>query len=173
MPSTCPSCSAKNLEGADQCAHCGADLRSADLLKKSSPGVERSLMELPLTALGLASIHSVAPDTTVDEAMQTLLRQKLDILAVVEDGKLVGLFSVRDIMMRVGLDFAARLARPVRDFMTENPETLPPEAPINYAINKMAVGGYRHVPVVEDGGKLLGVVSTRDVIRYLAKQTRA
>lgn len=170
--SICPSCGAKNLEGADQCANCGADLRSVDLLKKAAR-VERSVMELPLTDLGLSTIHSVAPDTTVEEAMQTLLRQKLDILAVVEDGRLVGLFSVRDMMMRLGIDFSDKLQMPVGKFMTADPETLAPDAPINFAINKMDVGGYRHVPVVEDGGKLLGVVSTRDVIRHLAKHTRA
>jgi CBS domain-containing protein len=59
----------------------------------------------------------------------------------------------------------------VRDFMTPNPETLPPDAPVTFAINKMDVGGYRHIPVVQ-GERMLGVVSARDVIAYLVKHSK-
>jgi CBS domain-containing protein len=91
---------------------------------------------------------------------------------VVENGRLIGVFSVRDIVARVGPDYREKLGRPVREFMTPRPETLPPDAPISFALNMMDVGGYRHVPVVQ-GGRLLGVVSSRDVIRYLIKNSRS
>src|SRR3712207_8751854 len=90
------------------------------------------------------------------------------MLAVVDGERLVGVFSVRDIVTRVGTAYAAKRTRPVREFMTPNPETLPPDAPINFAINMMDVGGYRHVPIVQHG-HLLGVVSTREVIKYLIR----
>jgi CBS domain-containing protein len=170
MATRCPSCGTRNLEGVDQCTNCGADLRSVDLPKPHS-AIEQAMMELPLTAMNLSRIHSVTPDTTIDDAIQTLLRQKLDILAVVEEERLVGLLSVRDIMMRVGLDYEGKLKLPVRDFMTISPESLPPDAPIIFAVNKMDVGGYRHVPVVQDE-RPLGVVSTRDVIRWLEQHSR-
>jgi CBS domain-containing protein len=54
--------------------------------------------------------------------------------------------------------------------MTGKPETLPPDAPINFAINKMDVGGYRHVPVVQEQ-RMIGVASIRDVIRYLVRHS--
>lgn len=170
MATTCPSCGSKNLEGADECANCGADLRTVDLPKPVSK-LEQAVMLLPLTSLQLSQMMQVEATTTLEEAVRAIATKKLDMLAVVEGERLVGLFSVRDILTRVGTEYAAKKSRPVREFMTKNPETLPPDAPINYAINLMDVGGYRHVPVVRDG-YLLGVVSTRDVLRYLVKQGR-
>ena len=97
-----------------------------------------------------------------------LVQRNVDMVEVVENDRLVGVLSVRDIMTRVGIDYAAKLARPVREFMTTHVESLPPDAPITFGINKMDVGGYRHVPIVQDG-RVLGVASAKDVIRYLLK----
>ena len=55
--------------------------------------------------------------------------------------------------------------------MTAAPVTLPPDAPITFALNAMDVGGYRHVPVVQ-GERVVGVVSSRDVIRYIVRYSR-
>lgn len=169
MPITCPSCGTRNIEGNDECANCGADLQKVDLPKPAAK-IEQTLMQMPLTALSMTKIHAVTPDTTLDAAIAALLRQNADILEVVEDDQLVGVLSVRDIINRVGSDYASKLSRPVREFMTPKPETLPPDAPITFAINKMDVGGYRHVPVVQDN-RMVGVVSIRDVIRYLVKHS--
>jgi CBS domain-containing protein len=108
---------------------------------------------------------------TLEVAVQTLVRQKADLLEVVENGRLLGVLSVRDVVTRVGPDYRQKLGRPVSEFMTPNPETLPPDAPITFVINKMDVGGYRHIPVVQ-GERMLGVVSARDVIAYLVSHSR-
>ena len=57
MATTCPSCGAKNLEGADECANCGADLRTVDLPKPVSK-LEQAVMLLPLTSLQLSHVPS-------------------------------------------------------------------------------------------------------------------
>jgi CBS domain-containing protein len=89
---------------------------------------------------------------------------------VSEGGELFGIFSERDVLMRVA-DRPDELAdKPVRDFMTPAPETLTHDAPIAFAVNRMAVGDYRHVPVIEADGKRAGVVSVRDVIAYLCRR---
>ena len=170
MSTTCPSCGTQNMEGADECANCGADLRTVDLPRPASQ-IEQTVMQLPLTALKMTAVHAVPPDTTLEVAVQTLVRQHVDILEVVEGGRLVGVLSVRDVVTRVGADYPAKLKQPVKQFMTPNPETLPPDAPITFAINKMDVGGYRHVPVVQ-GERMLGVVSASDVIAYIEKHSK-
>jgi len=134
--------------------------------------IDQAVMRRPLSSLELTTIHSISPDEPLEVAAQTLRRQKVDLLEVVEDGRLIGVLSVRDIVARVGPDYGHKLGLPVREFMTPRPETLPPDAPISFALNMMDVGGYRHVPVVQ-GGRLLGVVSSRDVIRYLLKNSRS
>ena len=171
MPTLCPSCGTRNLEGADECANCGADLRTVDLPRPKSR-VEHALMAMPLTDLEISPLTTLAPEATLGEAIAALRRGKVDILGVVgEDGHLLGVLSVRDVMTRVGADFASKMNTPVSNWMTKSPETLPPDAPINFAINMMDVGGYRHVPVVQHG-HLVGVVSTREVIRYLIQHGR-
>ena len=128
-------------------------------------------MHLPLTALDLTVVHCVSPDATLGEAVQMLVMRDVDVVEVVEADRLVGVLSVRDIMTRVGIDYAIKLGRPVREFMTTHVETLPPDAPITFGINKMDVGGYRHVPIVQDG-RVMGVASAKDLIRYLLKSSR-
>ena len=195
MAMTCPACGAKNLEGLDQCANCGSDLRTADLPKPASE-VEQSVMHLPLTSLRMTQLHAVPPDATLDAAVQTLVGQQVDLVDVVEGGTLVGVLSVRDVVTRVGPDYKGKLQRPVREFMTPTVETLPPDAPITFVLNRMDVGGYRHVPVVTGGGgsrvpggqhsggvdagektgqtagHVLGVVSSRDVLAYIVEHSR-
>ena len=152
--------------------NCGADLSAAELSKPPAGSrVDQAVMQPPLTALDMSSIHTVSPETPLEVAVHALNRQKLDILGVAENGRLIGLLSVRDIMMRVGSGYKQKLSLPVRQFMTLAPETLPPDAPIAFAVNKMDVGGYRHVPVEIDG-RVVGVVSSRDVVRYLVKHGR-
>src|SRR5687768_254403 len=117
MATACPSCGAKNLEGADECCNCGGDLRTVDLPKPASQ-VEQSVMHLPLTTLSMRQVHAISPDADLDVAVQTLVRQQLDMVDVVEGGKLVGVLSVRDVLHRAGPDYQQKLARPVREFMT-------------------------------------------------------
>jgi CBS domain-containing protein len=197
MAMICPACGAKNLEGVDECKSCGTDLRTVDLPKPASEA-EASVMHLPLTTLSMTQVHAIPPDATLDAAVQTLTRQKLDFLEIVDPGgKLLGVFSVRDVVTRVGPDYRGKLQQPVSDFMTRTVETLPPDAPITFALNRMDVGGYRHVPVVVGGGggsrvqggqhggggtdtaektgqsagHILGIVSSRDVLAYLVKHS--
>jgi CBS domain-containing protein len=168
MSMICPACGAKNLDGEDECVKCGSDLRAIDLPKPASE-IEQSVMHLPLMTLEMTKVHAIAPDAPLDTAIQTLVRQKLDMVEVVDaGGKLLGVFSVRDVVTRVGPDYRAKLEQPVSRFITAKVETLPPDAPITFALNRMDVGGYRHVPVLQDG-RMLGVVSSRDVLAYVVK----
>src|SRR5829696_6678728 len=116
MSTICPSCGAKNLEGADECANCGGDLRTVDLPKPASE-IEQTVMQLPLTTIRMTSVHAIAPETVLEVAVQTLVRQKVDLLEVVQNGKLVGVLSIRDIVTHVGPDYREKLRQPVRDFM--------------------------------------------------------
>ena len=140
-------------------------------LPKPASQIEQSVMGLPLTVLSLTNVHVIRPDTPLEVAVQTLVRQKVDLVEVVEDGCLVGVLSVRDVVTRVGSRYAEKLQSPVREFMTPNPQTLPPEATIAWVFNTMDVGGYRHVPVVQDG-RAMGVVSAGEAIRFLVEHAR-
>jgi CBS domain-containing protein len=80
--------------------------------------------------------------------------------------ELVGVFTERDVLNKVTVDLT-NLDRPVSDFMTTSPETITQRDSIAYAMHAMDIGGYRHMPVVDDHAKPVGVISVRDILRFL------
>jgi CBS domain-containing protein len=93
------------------------------------------------------------------------------LLVVDERQLLVGILTERDYLMKVvGLmpDFKRQ---PLRPIMTPNPETLRADDSLAYALQKMDIGGYRHLPVVDEG-RPVGVISVRDVIRHITRLCR-
>ena len=92
-----------------------------------------------------------------------------DCVLVMADDRLVGIFTDRD-AVREGGRQARSTSFHVRDFMTPDPVVLRHDDPIAVAIHKMAVGGFRHIPIVEDG-RPTGVVTARDVFHHLARRS--
>ena len=86
---------------------------------------------------------------------------------VVYDDALIGIFSERDLLMKIGDRFSALADRPIRDFMTPAPETLSGQDPIVFALNRMDVGHFRHIPL-EENERPVGMVSTRNILQHLA-----
>ena len=106
---------------------------------------------------------TAAPETTVGKAAKLMARRKVGAVMVVEDQHLVGIFTERDVLFRVvARDLDPRIVR-LAEVMTRTPQTVAPEKSFGYALLMMHEGGYRHVPVVENG-KLVGVVSARDAL---------
>ncbi len=110
---------------------------------------------------------SVFPEESARAALELMSTKNLGAVLVVEKGKLVGIFSERD-ALRKGL-YKGGADRPVRDYMTPNPDCLTPEDPIAFAMNRMGVGGYRHVPLVDDQRRPVGMLVMRDVVRYILR----
>ena len=108
---------------------------------------------------------SVAPGDPARKALDLMSEKNLGALLVVEKGKVVGIFSERD-ALRKGL-YREGGDGPVRDFMTPDPDCLAPEDSIAFAMNRMGVGGYRHVPLVDAQRRPVGMLVMRDVVRYI------
>jgi CBS domain-containing protein len=104
-----------------------------------------------------------APHTTVVEAAKLMKKGKVGAVLVVEEGRLVGIFTERDALFRVmapGLDPASTELRAV---MTRDPTTVAPDETFGYALLLMHEKGFRHTPVVENG-RPVGVVSARHAL---------
>jgi CBS domain-containing protein len=103
------------------------------------------------------------PETTVSEAARLMARRKVGAVMVVEQQRLVGIFTERDAVFRVvarGLDAqTTRLA----DVMTSAPQTVDPDKSFGYALLLMYENGFRHLPVIENS-KLVGIVSARNAL---------
>jgi CBS domain-containing protein len=164
----CPTCMHDNLPGAEECSCCQQDLTQLDQ-PVAGNRVERSLMEDPVSLLPPKPPVTVAAETTVREAIQILLARDIGALMVVgPDGKLLGIFSERDLLTKVAGTHADYHQLPVRQFMTPKPETVGPADALAFALHKMDVGGYRHMPVVQDGLPV-GMISVRDMLRHITR----
>lgn len=106
------------------------------------------------------------PDTTLSEAAVAMEERDHGSLAVVDGLDLVGLITERDLMRSAakGTDFAATS---VREVMSADPDTFDPDLDVWDAASWIAESDYRHLPVMDDGGELLGVVSIRDLLKAL------
>ena len=104
-----------------------------------------------------------APDTFVSKAAKLMAARNVGAILIVEDDRLVGIFTERDMLFRVvapGLD--AQITR-LADVMTRAPHTVHPDKPFGYALLVMYEKGFRHLPVVEDGSAI-GIVSSRSAM---------
>jgi len=110
----------------------------------------------------------VGEETSVQEAVRLMVENRIGALLVEREGRAVGIFTERDVLRRVALS-AADPSRPVREVMTEDPESLGPDDAIAFALNKMIVGGYRHLPIVDADGRPLAVLSLREVVAHIVE----
>jgi CBS domain-containing protein len=161
---SCPVCRFENFPGDDNCANCGADLRSVDTPQQITT-FRGELLGLHLDELGAPAPHLIDARASIDEAIARMQADAVDCLLVTEEGALVGIFTDRDAILKVAGQPTA--GRTVSEVMTHDPVILRSGDPVAVAINKMAVGGFRHVPIVK-GGQPVGVVSARDVFKHLA-----
>lgn len=104
------------------------------------------------------------PDTPVNRIAAQMKAANLGaVLVVDEDGRLLGICTERDLVFKV-LAEALQWATPVSRVMTPDPITVGPERRFGDALHLMFEGGFRHMPVVGEGGRPYGVVSSRDAL---------
>jgi CBS domain-containing protein len=108
-----------------------------------------------------ASLFSIEPTTTVAEAATVMGERRIGSALVIEDDRLLGIFTERDIVRALGTHFDAA-GHPVSEWMTADPITVPPSTPAEEALGTMLARGFRHLPVA-DGDSVLGIVSMRDL----------
>jgi CBS domain-containing protein len=103
----------------------------------------------------------------VARAFDEMSREAHDCVLVMRGRELAGIFTSRDFVNRVAAERADPAALVLGDVMTRMPRTLRPRDPVAFAINWMAVEGFRNVPIVEDDGEVMGVLTVWDVMRHL------
>lgn len=104
----------------------------------------------------------------IAEAVELMREERVGCMLVCENGRLVGVFTERDLMCRV-LGVGKSLTRPLKEVMTPEPITVQPKETIRAAIKKMQIGGYRHLPVVDENHRPVGVLSVKRIVHYLVE----
>lgn len=118
-----------------------------------------------LSAKENADIITIAPDATVAEAARLLARHRIGAVVVSRDGrKLDGILSERDIVRAMARADGGIRDEPINGLMTANVQTCRLGDDIMTLLERMTEGRFRHLPVVDDDGVMLGVVSIGDAV---------
>lgn len=164
----CPDCRAENIEGADFCEGCGAELRSLKLPAAESE-LEDQLLHARLGEVAAREALSVAPGDPVALAVHFMRDKGVEcVLVRDEDEDIVGILTERDILLKAAGAKQDLMAMAVRDIMSPDPVMLREGDTLAIAMHKMSIGGFRHIPFVAGDGTTL-LVSIRDVFLHVAE----
>ena len=161
----CPYCNHDNIRGDEVCAKCMMALTPMDEPQGETP-LEESLIHESVASLDPKTAVMVAPDTSVREAVATMVANDIGCVLVGGGGAVRGIFSERDLLVKLARRMPEAQDDPVERYMTPNPEMLEGATPLAFALNRMSLGDFRHLPVTEKG-RLRGIISLRDFLGLL------
>jgi CBS domain-containing protein len=126
--------------------------------------LDQRMIREPIRFLEPRAPLSLPPTASVRDAVRMMREHRIGCLLVVDGDRLVGIITERDFLLKLEPGDGGRT---VRELMTPDPEALTLDDPIVYALNKMSVGGFRHVPLVDAARRPVGIVSVKDIIDYI------
>lgn len=163
----CPLCGHDNIEGVDTCDQCGQPLDDLHLPDPKN-AVERGLLGDTAAKIEHSPPIVVKGTAQVGDVLKLLVENAIGCVFIVDDEEsIVGVFSERDALLKLNTQFSELLDRPISEFMTKNPESMSESTRIAFGIHQMDIGGFRHLPILDDEGRAKGVISVRDILRYL------
>jgi CBS domain-containing protein len=162
----CIECGFANETGTAECEACDADLFRSEQVRWQTPFDQHLLGDLvdvlqPRTPL---LVEARAPVTFAVEEMRA---HHTGCVLVVENGTVRGIFTEHDLLSRVLAPGLAPRDVPLDRVMTPDPVVLRRDDSLAVAINKMVVGSFLHIPLVDPAGRIDGIVSARDLLTRL------
>ncbi len=159
----CPDCGHDNITGIDDCESCGQSLVEFD---PSGSELEQAITGQSIRILNPKTPVTVDAGVSAKAAVDKMIQERIGCLLIEKDGQLVGVFTERDVLNKASSD-PADLEKPVSTLMTPSPVTITADDSIAYALHAMDSGRYRHLAIVDENGKPSGIISVRDILRYL------
>ncbi|MBI4394854.1 MAG: CBS domain-containing protein [Candidatus Omnitrophica bacterium] len=171
----CPSCGFENILGSDRCEHCFHTLMQTGLPQpKKDDKFQQAIMVTPVLALLTGKDLLVcSPEDTVQKVVRVFQKEDKGCILVYDQKKLVGILSNRDLLLRVAGRYKDLSKVKIKEVMTRNPEYVTEDAPIAYIVNRMAMGGCRHVPVLATDGHPYSIAIIKDVLSFLSRRSKA
>ena len=161
----CPECGFENVPDTAVCEACETNVLRPER-GAGSPFVEQLASD---AAAVLASLppQFVPTGSTVVDAVASMRDSGAGYVMVADDGRIRGIFTERDLLRRVIADGRAPADTVIDSVMTPDPVVLRRDDSLAAAINKMVMGYFRHIPLVDAGGRVRGVTSSHDLLRHL------
>lgn len=137
---------------------------------KGTPKVfDENTIKAPIRSLDLHKLIMVEEGTSIAQALDIMKKNRIGCVLVVKNEKLTGIFTERDILMKIVGNRFNLSNMPVETFMTRDPECLQLDDMIAFALNRMHIGGFRHIPLVDEDHKPVGIVSVKDIVDHLVE----
>ena len=125
------------------------------------------IFELPIHELDLPKAVCLEESSCIAEALTIMQEKRIGSIIITKNKKLSGIVTERDVLLKVaGLPIDLQ-SESVKSIMTENPTCLQHIDMIAYVMNNMHVGGFRHVPIVDDNYVPMAMVSIKDVMSFI------
>lgn len=140
-----------------------ADERAAEATRLGAAILHHPIRDLAT----LKPVICVSPATSVRAAIDKMNQGHVGCVLVEEHGRLLGIFTERDVLAKVAAGSLDLDRTRVDAVMTPDPESLSPDDRVSYALNKMSLGGFRRIPLVDKHGCPVGVVSMRNVVDFI------
>jgi CBS domain-containing protein len=137
--------------------------------KRREKTLSNEVLRLPIKVLRLQEAITVSPTTTIQKAIEEMQKHREGCVLIMESGRLTGIFTERDLLYKVVGKIHDLSSEAVSDYSTHNPESMKLTDSIGHALNLMHVGGYRHIPIVDDKHKPTGVISIKDAVAFLSE----
>ncbi len=143
---------------------------SAGAQRSPSDEYQNIMMEKPVSELlSKKSFLYVLPSDSVEKIVHILQKEKQSAVLIIQHERLMGIVSKRDLLRRTAGNETKLSSMKALDVMTANPEIVKAADPLSFAVNKMAMGGFRHLPVLSEEGDPIGIISIQDVLSFLAQ----
>ena len=137
--------------------------------REYSSELEWALAEETVEAITSRPFLQIRPTASVRQAVQTMAGSRSASLLVVDDGRVIGIFTERDVLEKVAEQYPKLASHPVSEFMTADPAVVYQTDPAAAAVASIAVAGHRHVPVLGIDDDLIGVIGPRHVFDFVQK----
>lgn len=123
--------------------------------------------ETPIRVLPMHTPKTLDVSATIGDAIDMMQSLRIGGVMITNQEKLAGIVTERDILMKVVGRVEDYRSQSISSIMTPNPTWLQPADPIVFLMHKMQVGGYRHIPIVDEEMRPLSMISLRDVLTFI------
>lgn len=132
--------------------------------------LEGALLSDAVRLLAPSEPIKLREDATVHEAITQMAEKRRAAVVIVDaEGRLIGIFTERDLVRRVAVPGRDPRQTRLGEVMTRNPEVLAPDDLIAYAINRLHHASYRTIPLVDADHRPLGIMTVTDIVQWLAE----
>jgi CBS domain-containing protein len=136
--------------------------------KENRPILTVSTFGEPLAELRMPKVVCLNQNATLEECVQTMQAKKIGSVVLVNtQDEIVGIFTERDLLMKVVGKVPDLKKHKVKEYMTFDPMTLMPHDSIATVMHNMDIGGFRHVPIINQDGQVISLVSVKDILSFI------